>query len=847
MLFSAATDPFPVPAVFVIFNTMAIKKELIVKIKKIKIKKPNFLKIKITPMNRRKLIGIILLSFFLLMVVVMGTLLGAYMAVLQNLPSISALEEFKPNIITSIYAHNGEVIGEYAQEKRIEIVYEEIPDILKKAIIATEDPRFYKHKGIDFFGILRAMKEDIKLIFTPRRLQGGSTISQQLAREFFLHRRQKVRRKLKEVILALQIERNYSKEEIITMYCNQFYLNHGAYGVEAAAQLYYGKHASELNLGEAAMITGILRGPSVYSPYTTPERTLRRRNHVVNRMIEEGLISKEEGETVKEEPLNVLPRYRDVTEFSAYFNEEVRKHLEQNYGADTLYREGLKVYTTLDPTLQRFAEEALVKGLRTLDKRQGWRLDKKNLLEIKVENLEEIAKPFRDEKTGETLLSTWLKPSLEADEIMEAVVLTVERNAASIKLKDFTGKLTNKDVAWTGTQNLKNLIKRGDIIQVKINGIDEEKKELLVSLDQEPIVEGAFLAIEPHTGQIKALVGGYSFKRLKFNQAIQAMRQSGSATKPFLYCAALENGYTPASTFNDEPTEFFDKWSEEPYAPENYDRKFEGKVTLRRGLEKSRNIVTTKLLESISPQIGVDYCRKFGIASPVYPYLSLALGSFEMRLIELVSAFSTFPNKGVRIKPYFMTRIEDKEGNILEEAKIESEDVISPQTAYIMTNLLQGAIRRGTGIAASWLEKPLAGKTGTTDEYTDAWFIGFSPSLCAGVWVGHEEKVTIGEKQSGAVAALPIWIDFFQKIIQEEKRVAEENEEELVEEEFEVPPNLSFAEIDRKTGLLATPICQWAMREVFMPGTEPDRFCTYEDHMMVLDYYETLKEKTKER
>jgi penicillin-binding protein 1A len=798
---------------------MAIKKKILLKIKKIQ--KP----------TKKKILKTALVVFLVGSVCVLGTMLGAYMAILRNLPDIAQLEEFEPSIITYIYADNEEVVGEYAIEKRIEVPYEEIPEVLKEAIIATEDPRFFNHGGIDFRGILRAVKEDIRLIFTPRRLHGGSTISQQLARALFLHRRQTLRRKLKEVLLALQIEKRYSKQEILTMYCNQFNLGHGAYGVEAAAQLYFDKKASELNLEESAMITGILRGPSLYSPYEKPDLMLRRRNHVINRMVEEGDITREEGEDAKNKPLKVLPLHRADSEFAAYFKEEVRKYLEKNYGSEALYRAGLKVYTTLNPEYQRYAEEALKNELRILDKRQGWRKDKRNLLEEGLENLEDI---------DETSFATWLKPSLEEGKIVEAVVLEVSSREAAVKIKDYQGRLNNSDIAWTKTKNLKNLIKEGDVIHVKIKKIDEENKELLVSLDQEPLLEGAFIAIEPQTGQIKAMVGGYSFRRLKFNQATQALRQSGSAIKPFLYTAALENGFTPASIIIDEPTEFMDQWMEEPWAPPNYDHKYKGAVTVRKGLEESRNIVTAKLLEYISPQTGADYCRKFGITSPIYPYLSLALGAFEVRLIELVSAFSVFPNRGIRVKPYFITRIEDKEGNILEEANVESEEVVSPQITYMMTYLLQGVVQRGTAQAAAFLlkDKPLGGKTGTTDDYSDAWFVGFSPSLCAGVWVGHEkELISIGERQSGAVAALPVWIEFFQRIIEEEKRKAEEEGIEPKKEEFEVPPNLTFVEIDRKTGLLATPFCLFPFREVFLPGTEPARFCSHEDHMMILDYY----------
>jgi len=821
---------------------MPIKKSLVLKIKKIHIKRLKFKSLR--KINKRKFFRTALFIFLLLSVCVFGIVLGAYKAVLQNLPSISRLEEFEPNIITYIFSDEGEVVGEYAKEKRIVVSYEEIPEVLINAIIATEDPRFYKHKGIDFLGILRAVKEDIKLLLTPRKLHGGSTISQQLIRRLLLHRKQTVRRKLKEVLLALQIEKRYSKREILALYCNQFDLGHGACGVEAASRLYFDKKVSELNLEEAALITGIFRGPYYYSPYREPELTLRRRNHVLNRMIEEGYITKEEGEEAKMAPMNVLPLHRGDSDFAAYFNEEVRRYLEENYGADALYNEGLKVYTTINPTYQKYAEEALRNGLRVLDKRQGWRKDKRNLSEQGIENLEELEKPFKDEESGETMLSSWLKPYLEENEIIEAVVLSVERREAKVKVKEYTGKLTNKDIAWTKSKgnNLKNLIREGDVIHVKIKKIDEEKKELLVSLDQEPILEGAFFAIEPQTGQIKAMVGGYSFKRLKFNQATQALRQPGSVIKPIIYTAALENGYTPATRIVDEPTEFIDKWSGEPWSPRNYDQKYKGTVTLRIGLEESRNIVTAKLLDYISPQTGVDYCRKFGITSPVYPYLSLSLGTFEMKLIELVSAFTTFPNKGIRITPYFITRIEDKDGNILEECKVESEEVISPQIAYIMTSLLQGVVQRGTGWRAAALEKPLCGKTGTTDEHSDAWFIGFSPSLCAGVWVGHEkEKKTIGDRQSGAVAAQPIWIEFFRRIIEDEKRIAEETGEEPIKEEFKIPSNLTFVTIDYKTGLIATPFCLFTKKEVFIPGSEPKKFCSHEAHMLILDYYSALK------
>ena len=402
--------------------------------------------------------------------------------------------------------------------------------------------------------------------------------------------------------------------------------------------------------------------------------------------------------------------------------------------------------------------------------------------------------------------------------------------------------MTNKDIAWTKGASLNALIKRGDIVQVKVNAVDETAKAAQVSLDQNPVRNGGFLAIEPQSGQIKAMVGGYSFRASQYNRATQAPRQTGSAIKPFLYTAAIENGFTPASVIVDEPTTFIDPWNGEPWSPRNYDHQYKGAVTVRIGLEESRNVVTAKLLYYISPQVGVDYCRRFGITSPVYPYLSLSLGSFEITLAELVSGYSVFPAKGLRYKPYFISRIEDKDGNVLEETRPESEEVLSPQTAYVMTYIMQGVVKEGTGVAASILNWPLAGKTGTTDKYTDAWFIGFSPSLCAGVWVGNDKQVSLGERQEGAAAALPIWQDFFGRVIEDKKKASvASGVEEVVPEDFDVPSNLVFIDIDRKTGLLATPICLYPFREVFFPGTEPSRFCTNADHLRCLDYYSAQK------
>jgi penicillin-binding protein 1A len=804
------------------------------KIPNLKLKIPN-LKLKIRKFGKS---GWLRVTFILLAVgvtCVLGAMFGAHMAIRNNLPSVDEIENIRPKIITTIFSDKGEAVKEFAEERRIEVPYASIPDVLKKAIIATEDPRFYAHHGVDYMGILRAVKEDVIKLGrgSLRRPQGGSTITQQLARSLFLTSKQTIRRKLKEMAVARRIEKKYSKERILELYCNQFYLGHGAYGVESASNLYFGKSVSALDLDEAALIAGIFRGPSVYSPYTNAEKILERRNHVLNRMAEEGYITRGQAEAAKARPIRVLPLRRTSAEVGAYFFEEVRRYLEKNYGADALYNAGLKVYTTLDPELQKYAEDSLRAGLRVQDKKRGWRRDKKNLLAEGTADLRAV------------WLESWTTHAVEAGEVADAVVLSADKAEAVIRLKDRVGRMTSKGIEWTRARNLDALIRPGDIIQVQVKTVPPGDGELTVTLDQEPQIEGAFLVIDPSTGQIKAMTGGYSYLRSQFNRATQALRQTGSVIKPFLYTAAVENGFTPATIIQDEPVTFTDKWTGTPWTPRNYDRIYKGSVTLRKGLEESRNVVTAKILDYISPQVGVDYCRRFGLTSAIYPYLSLSLGTFEVTLLELVSGFSAFPNKGVRVKPTFITRIEDKGGNILEDNKVESEEVMPPQTAYMMTYLLQGVVREGTAMAAASLGWPLAGKTGTTDKYTDAWYMGFSPIMCAGVWVGYDTKITLGARQSGAVAALPIWIDFFGKVIASRKKDAAARGVELVPEDFEVPPNMSFVEIDRKTGLLATPICRFPLREVFFPGTEPSRFCTNQDHLRILDYYsqEAAKEE----
>ncbi|MBP7707142.1 MAG: PBP1A family penicillin-binding protein [Candidatus Aminicenantes bacterium] len=800
---------------------------------------PN-LKLKIKKIDKKTVLRVALGLALAGLALGLGALAGAYVAIKDNLPNVADINTFRPKLITTVYTADGQPLKEFAEEKRVEVPYSRLPRSLVNAIVATEDPSFFRHGGVDLRGILRAVWADVFKVLGGKRPEGGSTITQQLARSLFLHSEVSLRRKLKELYVSREIEKLYPKEKILELYCNHFYLGHGTYGVQAAATLYFGKDVKDLDLVEAAMIAGIFRGPSLYSPYTNAKLTLGRRNHVLNRLVAEGYLTKAEGESQKLAPLAVLPLRRTSAEFGAYFFEEVRRYLEKNYGREGLYRAGLKVYTTLDPVLQRYAERALRDGLRrTENLLHGWRDDKPNLLEAGPEVLKALVAQPKAALEEQWLLS-WESQALEPDEVYDAVVLEASRAEAAVRVKNAVGRMTAKDIAWTKATRLDALVKKGDVVQVRVVSVDETAKEAKVSLTQKPVRNGAFVVLDPRTGQIKAMVGGYAFRESQFNRAVQAPRQTGSSIKPFLYTAALENGFTPASLIADEPVTFIDRWDGEPWSPKNYDRKYKGIVTVRTGLEQSRNVVTAKLLDFISPQVGVEYCRRFGITSQLNPYLSLSLGTFEVTLLEMVSAFSTFPNKGVRFRPSFITRIEDKDGNVLEEARVESEEVLSPQTAYMMTYLMRGVVESegGTAGAVSVLGWPLAGKTGTTDKYSDAWFVGFSPELCAGVWVGNDLPVPLGERQTGAAAALPIWQDFFGKVIADaQKEAVAEGIVDFQPPDFEVPPNLVFVEIDKKTGLLATPACLFPFKEVFFPGTEPSRFCTNADHLRVYDYY----------
>lgn len=695
-------------------------------------------------------------SFYFLLCFIftgIGAFAGLYYSYSRNLPRVSALEDYRPDVITEIYADNGEVFGRFAIEKRVLVTYEQIPEKLKQAIIAAEDKNFFSHPGLDFFSMLRAA---IKDLMARRLVEGASTLTQQLSRLLFLRPEKTFDRKFKEALLAMQIERHYTKEQIFTLYCNQIYMGHGHYGVAAAADFYFGKKLDELTVEEAALLAALAKSPIYYSPILNPGRALLRRNYVLERMADDGYISKEEAERLKKLPIKLKPPAREETT-GQYFVEWVRRYLEERYETDEIWRKGLRVHTTLNLQMQQAAERALRRGLEEFDRRKGWRGPIGNILNGASGPADEILKRYEHED--------WKRELLPGD-VVAGLVVAVGRQEAKVRIGSFQATVGPNEIKWTGAESAGLILKRGDLAHFRIQTIDRQRGQLEVSLAQIPEVEGALVCIDNATGAIKAMVGGYDYNRSKFNRATQALRQVGSAFKPFVYAAALELGYRPDDTILDAPVSF-SAGNGRLYSPNNYDRQFKGLISLRRALAESRNVPAIRLASHIGIQNLIRVVRRFGITARLQPYLPLALGASEITLLEMTSAFTTFPNGGVQARPFFVKRVEAYDGTIKEESIIRTREVISPEVADMMVELLRGVVEFGTATRAKELKRPVAGKTGTTNDYTDAWFIGFTPSLTCGVWVGYDTKRSLGEKETGGRVALPIWIDFLAQVLKD--------------------------------------------------------------------------------
>jgi penicillin-binding protein 1A len=713
----------------------------------------------------------------------LGTASGVVFAFVGDLPQIEALDDYSPGTITRVLGRDGTVIGDFATERRVIVTYDQIPVVLRNAIISSEDSKFLSHSGIDVKAIA-AM--GVRRLLGMQRRGGASTITQQLARKLFLTDEVSLERKIKEWLLAIQIEKRYTKAEILTMYCNKMYWGHYTYGVEAASRLYFGKSVKDLNLDEAALIAGMLQRNVGQSPYVNMKAAVARRAYVLDRMAENKFITQAEANAAKERPIVTRGQPTPPPSIAPYFLEMVRTRLEEAYGAKAVYENGLVVKTGIDPALQVAANRALDDGLRRIDKLRGFRKPERNLVVEK-----------RDLETYR--LTRWEKDPVEG-EVVSAFVTAVDPTEIKVRVGRVEGTIGRAGYEWT-RKKPQDLVKVGDVVDVRVRKLDP-KGGMTLALDQRPLVQGAVVAIDNHTGQILTMVGGSNFERSQFNRATQAMRQVGSLFKPFVYTAAIDTGYTAQSMLDDVPVSYEAGPGQPPYEPKNYDREFKGEVTLREALEGSRNIPTVNLMAKLTPRRVIEYARHLGVTSPLPEYLSVAIGAGEGTLLEMTSAYSAFPNQGVRMTPIAMLEVLDRDGNSLEQHRPEPTEALRADTAYVMTDLLEGVVQHGTAAAARSLDWPLGGKTGTTDDYGDAWFIGFDPDITVGVWVGFDQKRPLGSNQTGSAAALPIWQDIMKSWI--DRRRASDAEPPV----FQKPGNV--VEVNTARG-----------PEVFIAGTEP--------------------------
>ena len=677
--------------------------------------------------------------FLLICSIAFGAVVGLLFVYASDLPEIRALEDYRPDTVTELYAADGQSIGSFALQRRILITYEQIPKVLKDAILSTEDQHFEEHWGVDFTRVVGAAWRDI----SRRRIaEGASTITMQLAGGLFLDRSNRsFHRKVEEALLSFQIERHYTKQQILAMYCNQIYMGQGNYGFEAASQYYFGTSVGKLTLPEAALLAGMIRGPS-YSPIVHPQRARARRNLVLSLMEREGKINRKDEETAAETPLG-LHLTSPHNDLAPYFIEEIRQYLERTYGTAAVHEQGLRVYTTLDVAMQKAANQAVLDGLHEYDRRHGWRGGLQNVT-LQGQSLDTYdSKDWHD--------------TLQVGSYVTALVRAIEGASAALKIGPYSATLAPASFTWTGRRAASELVTPGDLVVVKI--LDLSTTTAKVELEQELTAQGALLAIDNSSGEIRAMVGGSDFEESKFNRATQALRQTGSSFKVYVYATALEQGLSPFDTVMDEPVTF--RSGGQDYSPKNYDGKFEGRITLRRALADSRNVPAVRLLERVGIERAISTARRFGIQSPLPPYLPLALGAADLTLMEHVSAFTVFPDDGIHIEPSMIRRVTTYDGAMLEEHKPQVTDVIQPAVARTMVAMLEDVVQFGTGVRAKEIGRPSAGKTGTTNDFTDAWYIGFTPSITAGVWVGNDDKrISLGKKETGARAALPVWIEF---------------------------------------------------------------------------------------
>jgi penicillin-binding protein 1A len=746
----------------------------------------------VSKVNRRK-IAIALTP--LIAAGLLGAVAGSAATNFVRVPRVSELETYRPDIITEIRGTDGSTIARYAIERRILVSRGQIATLLKNAIIATEDKNFFQHGGVDLQRTVSALVANLR---QNRFAQGGSTLTQQLARAIFLSPRKTISRKINEAFVAFEIERRYSKEQILTMYANEIYFGHGNYGVEAASRYYFGKGIRDLTLAEAALLAGIVQRPEDQSPFRNPTLALRRRATALARMRAEGYITDVQERAANAEPLPTTPSLEE-TIVGPYYCEEIRQYLERTYGEQELYRRGLRVESTLDPELQRWSDEALGWGLRRLARRHGFRKPR-NLLAEGYTDLESFVDP------------SWETASRGGGGALRGVAISVSRTGAEVRVGKKVLPLSPPGFFWTTATDASKILKRGDLVAVSIDQKKDGSETL--SLENDPKEEGAVLVIENSTGAVRAMSGGYDWTRSKFNRATQALRQAGSTFKPFVYLAALEAGYTPSDTVFDGPVAITFDPHQPPYRPTNYDGRFRGIVTFRRALEYSYNVSAVRVSEMVGRTHVIEAAHRLGIRQKLSPYPSIALGAFEVTLAEMTSAFSVFANQGLAFPMYLFDRITDANGDLLEQTLPDAREVASPQACFQLLQMMKGVTQRGTAASAARLKLNLAGKTGTTNDWTDAWFIGMTPRYTIGVWTGNDQKtVSLGRGMDGAHAALPIWI----RIVEHMKDAGRIDPKD----DFETPPNVVFTAVDYQTGLKATPQSPSPILETFVSGSQP--------------------------
>jgi len=758
----------------------------------------------------KKLFKFCMVLTLLLVVLCLGAVGMLWYIWSANLPYIGSLREYTPPTVTEIYSDKDEVIGRFWEEKRIVVPLDYLPEHLVQAFIAAEDARFYEHEGVDLPGIMRAF---LKNMMAGRIEQGGSTITQQVAKALLLKNTEKTyKRKVREATLSLQIEKAFDKNTILYLYLNEIYLGHGAYGVESAARTYFDKNASDLNLAESAILAGLTQAPSRYSLFGNFDKAKGRQKYVLERMREEGYIKPEEEGAAFAFEIVLAKNPENPFLKAPDFTEHVRRYLESKYGRDMLYREGLRVHTTVNLDMQKAAESAVIKGLLELDKREGYRGPLRNLATGERE-------PYR-QKQGEILKE---KPP-RIGGVVEGLVEKVddENKEVRVAVGDKVGLLPLSEMKWarkpnpdvpsyaTGIKSPGQALKEGDVILVRVL---DTKSPWRLSLEQEPVVQGALFCMEPETGRVRAMVGGRDFSVSQFNRATQAKRQPGSAFKPIIYAAALDSGMTPATVILDAPYVSSMNPDEEIWRPKNFKEKFYGPTLLRTALTQSRNVITVKILKQIGVPYAIEYARKMGVRSDLSPDLSLALGSSGVSLEELTRAYAVFANGGMLVEPIFVQKVVDRNGAILEENQPTLRECLSKETAYVMTDLLKAVIQEGTGWRAKALKRPAAGKTGTTNDLRDAWFMGFTPQLTTGVWVGYDDPKPLGAGETGSRAANPIWLYFMSEVLKDQPV-----------EDFAAPEGVAFWKIDAKNGLLASPYSETTVFQAFAPGTEPQEY-----------------------